>query len=197
VLQDGEYIKIGTNNHRKADVRFIAATNEDLDGMVAKKQFRKDLFYRIRGGWLQLPPLRQRKEDIPLLIGAFLKECGRGGNDGQIGRINEDALGRLTHYDYPGNIRELKSIIFTAVNLAQGKPISVDFLPKHIRKQVATATMRRDLEDNKPILPLAEIEKSHILKAYRLTGCNKSRTAKVLGIGLNTLRRKLEAYGVH
>ena len=195
VLQDGEYTKIGADSQQKVDVRFIAATNEDLDKMVAHKRFRKDLFYRIRGGWLHLPPLRKRKEDIPILIDAFLKECPRSANTAQPKGINNDALARLMNYEYPGNIRELQSIIYSAVNLAQGKPISANFLPDHIRKQVP-ATNDRCASDPEPIVPLADIEKSHILKAYRHTERNKSQTARLLGIGLNTLRRKLEAYGV-
>jgi len=192
VLQDGEYFKLGANVHQKADVRFIAATNEDLEKMMAKKVFRKDLYYRIRGGWLHLPPLRERKEDIPLLAGKFLQDYGSSAKNQNIG---EETLCLLMEYDYPGNVRELRSIIQSAVNLAQGKPISSDFLPEHLRKRksISKCLTQSVSED---ILPLAQIEKSHIIRAYKLTGRNKSRTARLLGIGLNTLRRKLKLYRI-
>jgi len=192
VLQDGEYIKLGTNVHQRADVRFIAATNEDLEKMMAKKVFRKDLYYRIRGGWLHLPPLRERKEDIPLLAGKFLQDYGSSAKNQN---IEEETLCLLMEYDYPGNVRELRSIIQSAVNLAQGNPISSDFLPAHLRKRKSITTcLTRPIPED--IASLAQIEKSHIIRAYKLTGRNKSQTARLLGIGLNTLRRKLKSYGV-
>ncbi|MBW2598429.1 MAG: sigma-54-dependent Fis family transcriptional regulator [Deltaproteobacteria bacterium] len=192
VLQDGEYLKLGSNVHQKADVRFIAATNEDLEKMMAKKVFRKDLYYRIRGGWLHLPPLRERKEDIPLLAGKFLQDYESSAKH-QI--IEEETLYLLMEYDYPGNVRELKSIIQAAVNLAQGKPISSDFLPAHLKKRKSISTcLPRPVSGD--IEPLAQIEKSHIIRAYKFTDRNKSQTARLLGIGLNTLRRKLKSYGM-
>jgi DNA-binding NtrC family response regulator len=192
VLQDGEYLKLGSNVHQKADVRFIAATNEDLEKLMAKKVFRKDLYYRIRGGWLHLPPLRKRKEDIPLLAEKFLRDYASTAKD-QI--LEEETLCLLMEYDYPGNVRELRSIIQSAVNLAQGKPISSDFLPAHLRKRKSISTCLPQ-ETPQHIEPLSQIEKSHIIRAYKLTGRNKSQTARLLGIGLNTLRRKLKSYGM-
>ncbi|MGW8324337.1 MAG: sigma-54-dependent transcriptional regulator, partial [Desulfobacterales bacterium] len=131
VLQDGEYFKLGKSRHQKADVRFIAATNEDLEKLMVKKVFRKDLYYRIRGGWLHLPPLKDRKEDIPLLATKFLTDFN-GSKKNLV--IEEEAMCLLMAYDYPGNIRELKSIIQTAVNLAQGRPISSNFLPAQLKR---------------------------------------------------------------
>ena len=192
VLQDGEYFKLGRSRHQKADVRFIAATNEDLENLMAKKIFRKDLFYRIRGGWLHLSPLKERKEDIPLLTSKFLKDYNSS-NKNLV--IEEEAMCLLMEYDYPGNIRELKSIIQSAVNLAQGRPISSNFLPAQLKrpKSISTCLTPSATED---IVPLAQIESSHIIKAYKLSGQNKSKTARRLGIGLNTLRRKLKSYGI-
>lgn len=192
VLQDGEYLKLGTNVHQRADVRFIAATNEDLEKMMAKRVFRKDLYYRIRGGWLHLPPLRERKEDIPLLAGKFLQDYGSSAKNQN---IEEETLCLLMEFEYPGNIRELRSIIQSAVNLAQGGPISPNFLPADLRKRKSITTcLTRPIP--KDIAPLAQIEQSHIIRAYKLTGRNKSQTARLLGIGLNTLRRKLKSYGM-
>lgn len=192
VLQDGEYFKLGKSRHQKADVRFIAATNEDLKKLMVKKVFRKDLYYRIRGGWLHLPPLKERKEDIPLLANKFLKDYNSSNKNLF---IEEEAMCLLMEYDYPGNIRELKSIIQTAVNLAQGSPISSNFLPAQLRKPKSiSACLNQSVTED--IAPLVQIERSHIIKAYKLSGQNKSKTARRLGIGLNTLRRKLKSYGI-
>lgn len=194
VLQEGEFSKVGTTRRIRVDLRFIAATNEDLDRMMARKAFRKDLFYRIRGGWLHLPPLRGRVNDIPLLLNAFLEkydEYRRGP------RVSPEALERLMAYNWPGNIRELKSTIQSAVNLAQGKRIEIQHLPEHMRtlpkKPRKKAPASKD--PSQAIVSLGEVEKAHILDVYGQLKRNKSRTAKALGIGLNTLRRKLAAYG--
>jgi DNA-binding NtrC family response regulator len=190
VLQDGEYFKLGMSNQQKADVRFIAATNENLEQLMAKKAFRKDLYYRIRGGWLHLPPLRERKEDILLLADKFIKDYTK-----KDAAINEDARCLLMEYDYPGNIRELKSILQSTVNLAQGRPISSDVLPAHL-KQHKSISKCLTPSTSEQIAPLAQIEKAHIIDIYKRTGRNKSRSARLLGIGLNTLRRKLKTYGI-
>jgi two-component system response regulator AtoC len=192
VLQDGEFIKIGTNTPRKVDVRVVAATNADLDKLMAAGRFRKDLYYRLRGGWLHLPPLRERKDDIPLLVGRFIEEFG--GISGSR-RIEEEAMSLLMDYDYPGNIRELRSIIQSAANLAQGGPITADALPAHLREQKPSPRIKQRAGSD-PLLPLAKVEKQHIVATYNQLGKNKSQTARALGIGLNTLRRKLEEYGI-
>ena len=190
VLQDGEFIKLGTSKSQKTDVRFVAATNKDLEKMMTKKQFRKDLYYRLKGGWLHLPPLKERKDDIPLLLTTFLEEfCGPGGTD-----IEEKAMSMLLSYDYPGNIRELRSIIQSAVNLAQGRTISPNHFPGHLRKK--SVRMLKETPEFNSIAPLSEVEKKHIVKTYHHLNKNKSQTARALEIGLNTLRRKLESYGV-
>jgi DNA-binding NtrC family response regulator len=192
VLQDGEYTRLGTSIREKADVRFIAATNADLEKMLTEDKFRKDLYYRIRGGWLHLPPLKEREEDIPLLADKFLKEyCDSRQHCG----IEETAICLLMEYEFPGNIRELRSILQAAVNLAQGRPISAELLPDHLRKRKGVSQCEQQV-GSESIIPLAQIEKSHILSVYNQLNHNKSKTAKLLGIGLNTLRRKLKSFGV-
>lgn len=191
VLQEGEYIKIGTSVTRKADVRFVAATNADLDGLMKKGRFRKDLYYRLKGAWLYLPPLRERAGDIPVLTEKFLEEFGNIGSQA----IEDDAMAALMDYDYPGNIRELKSILQSAVNLARGAAIRAGHLPPALRKR-KSASRPISIAGDESLVSLEEIEKTHILKVYDLTDGNKSRSARVLGIGLNTLRRKLASYGV-
>ncbi len=193
VLQDGEFLKIGSNNREKVDLRFIAATNENLERMIAQKRFRKDLYYRIRGGWLHLPPLRERREDIVLLTGKFLEKYY---DTSQEGFIEKSALRYLMQYPYPGNIRELKSILQSAVNLARGEAIREEHLPAHILVSSKNSTNENTDTVYEPIKPLAIVEKEYILKAYEQTQKNKSKTARLLGIGLNTLRRKLERYGI-
>ncbi len=191
VLQSGEFMKIGTNIPRKVDLRIIAATNRDLDKMMATGMFRKDLYYRLSGSWLHLPPLRERMDDVPLLADRFLEELGGPDCPG----MDEGVLDTLMAYDFPGNIRELKSIIKTAVNLAQGRPINRNCLPAHILKKASVVKVTGAAPD-KPIPTLAELEKNHIVTVYRLTSNNKAESAQVLGIGINTLRRKLKAYGI-
>jgi DNA-binding NtrC family response regulator len=108
--------------------------------------------------------------------------------------VEEEAMCLLMDYNYPGNIRELRSIIQSAVNLAQGRPISPNVLPDHLRRRKSTS--RCENQSDAPIVSLSQVEKSHILKVYQHTNQNKSQTARLLGIGLNTLRRKLRSYGV-
>ncbi len=196
-LQEGEFVKLGSNKTQKSDVRIIAATNTDLEKQVEKNFFRKDLYYRLKGGWLHLPDLKERKEDIPLLIKRFIDEffniCDLKINTACT--IEEEAMSYLMAYDYPGNIRELKSIVHATLNLTRGRHISRAFLPKNVlrAKKISKAENHSSPE---PLIPLAHAEKNYILKVYRQMDKNKSKTARVLGITLNTLRRKIQSYGV-
>ncbi len=192
VLQDGEYMKLGANQTLKTDIRFIAATNQNIEKMVAEGTFRKDLYYRLRGTWLHLPPLRDRKEDVPLLVNRFLGEFTSP--DSAV-TVDEEAMSLLMEFDYPGNIRELRSMIQSGVNLAQGGLFSVHCLPEYLRhwKPVPRKVF---LASDRPIVPLEVAEREHIMRAYEATGRNKVQTARILGIGLNTLRRKLETYSI-
>jgi DNA-binding NtrC family response regulator len=193
VLQDGEFSKRASSTRQKVDLRFIAASNENLEQMVAQRRFRKDLYYRIRGGWLHLPPLRERQEDIVLLTRKFMEKYY---DVNQPGFIEKRAMDRLMRYHYPGNIRELKSILQSAVNLAHGEPIRESHLPSHITVSLNACEDEGLVGGGSSIKPLAEVEKAHILHAYAQTGKNKSKTARRLSIGLNTLRRKLTSYGI-
>ncbi|MBI5592844.1 MAG: sigma-54-dependent Fis family transcriptional regulator [Deltaproteobacteria bacterium] len=192
VLQEGEYMKLGKSSAQKADLRFIAATNMNLDRLMQKGEFRKDLYYRLKGAWLELPPLRERKEDIPLLIERFLQEFSPGKRKKE---MDAQALEMLLEYGYPGNIRELRSIIQSAANLSSGRMITPDALPEQLHKKTSPSTFR--IHGRLQVVQsLSELEREHIFRVYEQTGKNKSMTARLLGIGLNTLRRKLEAYGV-
>jgi two-component system response regulator AtoC len=193
VLQEGEYYKIGSTSPTKVNVRFIAATNADLQRQMAKGLFRKDLFYRLQGGWLHLPPLRERRDDIPLLLKRFTAEF-RGE---QLVAYEEEFMALLKAHDFPGNVRELKSVFHAALNLAGRRPLASRHLPQEIRcLKTTTAAMAGIAPRMERIAPLGEIEKEHILKAYEACGRNKAKTSQILHIGQNTLRRKLESYGV-
>jgi len=192
VLQDGEFTRLGSSRSQRVDIRIIAATNENLERMIAEKMFRKDLYYRLRVGWLHLPPLRERKEDIALLIEKFLVKYDGGKRNRY---MDPEALSLLQSYDYPGNIRELKSIIQSAANLAQSGPITSAHLPDHLRGQKSLPAPSNG--PNSDLRTLAEVEKEHIEKMYAVFQKNKSQTARQLGIGLNTLRRKLEQYSIN
>ncbi len=191
-LQDGRYLKLGTSADKFADVRFVAATNTNLEERMKQRLFRKDLYYRIRGGWLHLPPLRDRKKDIPLLVRTFLSahyDLEKGAY------ITPETIEILMNYDFPGNVRELKSMVLSATNLAQGKPISARFLPASIRRRKRLKPVELPAGSTPPA-SLEAVQKTHILHVYKQLGNNKSQTARILRIGLNTLRRKLSAYGV-
>ena len=192
VLQNGEFIKIGTNNPRKTKTRFIAATNENLDELIKNKLFRNDLYYRLKGGWLHLPPLRDRKEDIPLLIHKFYKDVT--GDQESIPVESSSVMEKMILYNYPGNIRELQSIIQSSLNLSIGKPIAEKHLPSEIRNLKIKKTIKASKDQ--VYIPLELIEKDYIIKVYNGLSQNKTRAANILGIGLNTLRRKLKAYGI-
>lgn len=177
---------------RKVHVRFVAATNENLDLLLKRGRFRKDLYYRLKGAQVHLPPLRERSDDIPLLINSFMTELP--GNIKER-RIEDKAVLMLTAYDYPGNVRELISILHAAANLAQGRPIAASHLPEPIRaKKPASDSALQSKRET--AVSLSENEKAHILDIYRQTAENKSRTARLLGISINTLRRKLESYAI-
>lgn len=194
VLQEGEYFKLGTSRPQGVDIRFIAATNVELDQLQDQGLFRKDLFYRLCGAWLDLPPLRERESDLVLLAEEFLRDYG---HDHTVNSIEEQVWPLLRAYDYPGNIRELKSIIQYAANLANGEAISVHHLPAYVVTAASTKHPQAKISSSDDqIVPLSVIEKDHVLKAYRYTGGNKMQTGRLLEISQNTLRRRLRSYGV-
>jgi len=192
ILQEGEYVPVGKTRAERADVRIIAATNQDLATLVATRRFRKDLLYRLQFAHLHLPPLRRRKDDIPLLTQRLLGALEAHAQ----ATLSEPAELSLLAHDWPGNVRELKGVLEAAANLAQGGVIE----PRHLRlsasgkaapvKAIGQAVEVGQLE------PLAEVERRHILAVYEAVGRNKSQAARVLAIGLQTLHRKLQAYDV-
>jgi two-component system response regulator AtoC len=184
ILQEGEFTPVGKTQPEKADVRFVAATNQDLPKLVEQKKFRKDLFYRLQFAHLRLPPLRSRAEDIPALTQSFLDARAQGIT------MTPEAVEALQAHAWPGNVRELKGAVEAAVNLADGGDIE----PKHLR--IPGGPSRPAGTSDVELVPLADIERRHILAVYKELGRNKTRTAKALEIGLQTLHRKLKSYGV-
>lgn len=190
ILQEREYTPVGKTRPEKADVRFVAATNQDLEALVEAGTFRKDLYYRLRFACLRLPPLRERKDDVRLLAQHFLKDSLHPG-----ARLSDAAAARLAAHDWPGNVRELKGVLEAAANLAQGGEITPGHLNLPAPSGGGGVSPEAALEEG-GVEPLAEVERRHILAAYAACDNNKTHAARALGVSLATLQRKLKAYGV-
>ena len=186
-IQEKEIEPLGSTKPVKVDVRIICATNKDLLKLVKEGKFREDLYYRINVIKLSLPPLKERREDIPLLIEHFITKYNAimGKN---ITGITEDAMDILMNYSYPGNIRELENIIEHAFVLSKGSVIDVDDLPAEVKNA--------ERYEDTGILTLAEIEKRTIVKTLRISGYNKQKAAELLGIDRTTLWRKIKHYNI-
>jgi len=188
VIQEKEIRRVGSTRSVPVDVRIIAATNLALAEEVKAKRFREDLYYRLNVIEIRMPPLRDRREDIPLLVNAFLRKCAEASRKEALG-INESALALLMDYAWPGNVRELENVIERAVTLTRGDRIVTEDLPPTI--QGARGERRVIDEGADRILPLQEIEREYILRILEKTGGNKYQAAQVLGIDRKTLYRKL------
>jgi len=191
-LENGEILPVGSNEIRQVDVRVIAATRRDLREMVDKGEFRDDLFYRLNQAAIRIPPLRERRDDIPLLIEHFLKEATEVHNK-NVDTITPEAVRKLSNFRWPGNARELRSAIDQMVVLANGPQIDVDDLPEYIRGSTDIVLASAPSTAG---LTMEQMEKIHIANTLKLTGGNREKTAKMLGIGARTLYRKLREYGL-
>jgi DNA-binding NtrC family response regulator len=190
VLEEKKFERVGGEETVETDVRLIAATNRDLKEAITKGTFREDLYYRLNVVNIHIPPLRERKEDIPLLVAAFLKEFSQE-NDKPIEGIDAKARLALYNYSWPGNVRQLRNSLESAVVLAKGTTITMDDLPPNIRGETGTDSLRLTVGAS-----LADVEKEVIRSTLAREGGNKSRTAEILGIGRKTLHRKIEEYGL-
>jgi transcriptional regulator with PAS, ATPase and Fis domain len=191
-LQEGEFYRIGGKKPIQVDVRVVSATNRDLETEVKANRFREDLFYRLNTITLRMPPLRKRKEDIPMLVDYFLKNSRFGGAAHQIKRIDPRVMEVFQNYDWPGNIRELQNTIERLKILAENNEIKLDDIPFGIRMPKS----KTESSDFSFDLPLEEVEKSHILRTLTYNHGNKTKTAQSLGITIKTLYNKLHRYGV-
>ncbi len=192
VLENGEILPVGSTEIRKVDVRVVAATRRDLRGMIDSGEFRDDLFYRLHQATIRLPALRERRDDIPLLIDYFLKEACRLHNK-DVQSISPEAIRRLTAYSWPGNIRELRSVIDVMVVMADRPQLEVEDLPENIRGSTEIVLAGAAGTTG---LTMEQMERIHIANTLKLTGGNREKTAKILGIGARTLYRKLREYGL-
>ncbi len=190
VIQEQEVRHVGGTASVKVDVRIVAATNRDLAQMVKEGKFREDLFYRLNVVRIVLPPLRERREDIPMLAHHFLHKVSSGNNQTIRGFVPE-TMALLERYHWPGNVRELENVIERTVSLAHGPLIMPDDLPETVRKAEAAGA-----GGNESLLSLDEVEKRHLNRVLRETDGNKVRAARILGIDRRTLYRMAERFGM-
>ena len=192
VLETGDVVRLGQNSDRETDVRFVSASNQDLKKRCERGEFREDLYFRINGAELRVPPLRQRREDIPLLVNHALgkyaaeMDCPRP-------TMSEPAMLRLVAYDWPGNVRELINVVQRMAVMSSGETIEIAQVPDEIRSS--------EVDDSYEVGSLAgigldKLEKEAIRQTLAMTGGNREQTSNLLGIGERTLYRKLKEYGI-
>jgi DNA-binding NtrC family response regulator len=191
VLQEGTFERLGGTRTLRVDVRIITATNKALEQEVAAQRFRADLYYRINVIAIQLPPLRERREDIPLLVAHFLRHYAQE-NSKTITTVQPQTLHRLQMYDWPGNVRELENVIERAVVLASSHTIGISDLPPHLQgKQSLPVSHDITLPGS---ATLAQIEREAIIQTLKRHAGNRQAAARALDIGVATLYRKLKEY---
>ncbi|MBP8625763.1 MAG: sigma-54-dependent Fis family transcriptional regulator [Syntrophorhabdales bacterium] len=188
VLQEGEFFRLGSTKNQKVDVRIIAATNKNLQEEMRLGNFRKDLFYRLNINSVYLPPLRERKGDIPLLSYHFLRRFSQTNNK-KIEKISEAAMKSLTQYDYPGNVRELMNIINSAVIVESTTELKKKSLPSYFLENIRFGDHETGEID---LRTLEEVENEHIRRVLQYTSGNKTKTAQILGISRISLIAKIK-----
>ena len=196
VLESGEVVRLGANEAKRVDVRLVSATNRDLEEAVKEGTFRQDLFFRIKGAHVHLPPLRDRRDDVPRIVRHAVSKFA-GEMSVPVPDVTDAAMMRLTSYHWPGNVRELLSVVQNMVVRAVGGGQHTLDTP-HIPDDI-TATGETDSAPSAGSLAgasLEQIEKRAIRETLRLTGGNREKAAKMLGIGERTLYRKLKEYGL-
>jgi transcriptional regulator with PAS, ATPase and Fis domain len=182
--------RVGGTQTLRADVRVIAATNKNLEQMVREGKFRDDLYFRLNVVRITMPPLRARKEDIPLLVRSFLRHFSKA-NEKPVLDITTDAMNTLLAYDWPGNVRELRTAIEHGVVMASGPKVTVRDLPRALREAAGASAGAITVSETANPLDLAETEKRLITQALNSTGGNITAAATQLGISRRTLHRKL------
>jgi DNA-binding NtrC family response regulator len=187
VLQEKEFERVGGNETKKVDVRIIVATNKDLKKLIHDGTFREDLYYRLNVVHIEMPTLRERTEDIPLLVSYFISKLNNE-KGYEIRGISKEAMQLLLEYTWPGNIRELENALESAMALTQGDTITAKYLPAFL---LITPVEERDFYQIPKDLTFREMEKKIIELTLQRTGGNKSKAAKLLDIGLRTLHRKV------
>jgi len=193
VLENGEVVRVGSNEPRRIDVRIISATNSDLARRVENKKFREDLYFRIKGATIDIPPLRERREDIPLLIEHFIRQANET-HGATVKGVTPEVRRVLMAYPWPGNIRQLRNVIENMVVLADGEKLTVADLPAEIH-QPPEELAGKQLGQLAGI-SLEEAEKRLIANTLKMVGGNREQAAGILGIGERTLYRKIKEYGL-
>jgi two-component system response regulator HydG len=186
-IQEREIKPVGSTERRRIDVRVIAATNRDLELAIRNGMFRQDLYFRLNVVQIKLPPLRDRKSDIPLLVTYFLEKFSKLEESPRT--VSEEAMRRLIAYDWPGNVRELENALERAVALGSGPIVSIADLPTNLHYPTSERAPDKD-----ELLPLEDMERRAILHTLRATSGDKLQAARILGIGKTTLYRKLKQY---
>jgi len=187
VLQEKEFERVGGNETIKVNIRVLAATHQDLNKLIEEKRFRNDLYYRLNIVHLEVPPLRERKDDIPLLVSHFINNFNEE-KDYNIKGINKNAMQMLLNYTWPGNVRELENAVEAAMALAPGDVIEAKYLPSFL---LLTKSQHADFYQIPQHFTLKEAEQEIIRFTLEKTNGNKSKAARLLGIGLRTLQRKV------
>jgi two-component system, NtrC family, response regulator HydG len=195
VVQEREFEPVGSTRSVKVDIRIVTATNRNLDEEVRKGAFREDLFYRLNVVPIELPALRGRKEDIPLLIEHFLKIYNEK-NGRSLQGFHPRALDAMMRYAWPGNIRELENVVERSVILSRDDFVSFSELPESIREATGEDDARHVREGLRPGMSIKEMERELIVKTLEDNDGNRTRTARVLGITRRTLQHKLKEYGI-
>lgn len=189
-IENKKVLSVGGTSEKPVDVRIVAATNRDLHEQVRAKQFREDLYYRLQVVVLNLPPLRERRSDIPLLVRFFVDEISQEA-ERPVKEISAEALATLSQYDWPGNIRELRNTLEGIIVLCLKECIELEDLPDHIRHAGHRAA-RTTFESG---MTLEEMEREAIRRTLQITNGQRAETAKRLGISARTLLRKIQRYG--
>jgi len=190
VLENGEVVRLGSNTPILVDVRIISATNRQLEQFVADKQFREDLYFRIKGVTITIPPLRERRDDIPLLVHFFMKQSSEK-YDKQIEGISPEAQQSLMAYGWPGNVRQLRNIVENLVVLASGPVIGTENLPPEVKPVLTEGPGGMS---NLVGISMEQAEKELIKNTLKITDGNREQAAKMLKIGERTLYRKIKEY---
>lgn len=193
VLESGEVVRVGANEPRTVNVRLVSATNRDLKAMSDDGEFRNDLYYRIVGHHIHIPPLRERREDVPLLVNHYVKRHAE-----QLGKpalqVAEDVHAVLRDYDWPGNVRQLANTLQSMVVQCDGDRIEMRHVPENIRAEVGETSASNISFSG--AMSLKQLEKQALQNALGVTEGNREEAAKILGIGERTLYRKLKEYGL-
>ena len=199
VLQEKEFTPVGGSHTKKTNARVIAATNVNLEEKVRKGEFREDLYYRLRVVTIEMPPLRERSEDIMPLVQVLLsrinKELKRN-----INRLSQDTMSAFMAYEWPGNVRELNNILMKAVALCPGDIITPDLIPEEISSMVqqnlqsTSYAMRGDV--NSQLLSIDELEKQHVIRVLNETDWHKGKACEILGVSRPRLRRMMQNFNI-